>query len=217
MSELTAQMMAEDHSAKAREMYERDNYVFPAVALYDGMGAGPMLMPQRNSFDGDVPTQLATLVMLTGEFVKARYVVVIVEAWMKAYDAKEYREHNEEPHLERGQLQRESDTDASIHTVIMVCAHDLVNPDNTHSIMNEVTGNPLKIKWQIKPMTGKPIGRLADVILGAYHGSKMLRGNPIAAPIKGDTLHERLQWIAEHGHLAAAMVTEVSTQPERNN
>lgn len=214
MSELTAQTMAEFHSERAREMYETDHYVFPAVGLLDGLGAGPLMMPKRDSFDGDVPTQLATLVMLTGEFVEARYIVVIVEAWMKAFEADD---PVRDTGLERGQLQKQSDTDASIHTVIMVAAHDLTNPDNTHSIMNEVTGDPLKIKWEIKPMTGKPIGRLADMILGAYAGSKMLRANPMAAPIQGSTLQERLTWVADVGHLAAAMVTEVSAQPEGNN
>lgn len=209
MSELTVIAIAESYASTARMHYERDGHVIPLVAFVDGAGAGVTAMPHRDAFKGDVPEQLSGLCIALGEFVEARYIIVVVEAWSKRFKPEDH------PSLERGQLAREADTDADIHTTVMTCAYDLTDLDHSHSIFSQVGGDPRNVEWDIRGQSGRLEGRLADLVLAGYSASKLVAGTGFFPP--DQDLKGRLQALAEMNQLSAAMVTETSTPPERNN
>ena len=205
--DLTAKEVATTFAKAARTIYERAGHLAPAVHILDIKGAGLSMIPNTVRFGGEAREQLAALVALAADAVDTVFICTCVEAWTKAFPPSV---DGELPDLERGQLQRESEQDATIQTSLVVHAIDVRDPAQSYNIMATVTGDPRDHTFDVHEADGIMPGAFVDIILRAYN-SACLGRIPLPESATG-SLENRLTFLAGLEFISAATATTASLE-----
>lgn len=205
---LTAQKLAEAYSEGARKNYDGDGHLTPILHVLDAGGLGVSLVPNPSRFNGQPREQLSALVAMVSDVIDVAFVATITEGWIKTYPEADFP--RDLPNLERGQLQRESETDPEVRTSAMVSVYDVSDLDQSYSVISAVKGDPRDHEWDIMPQEGRPLGGFPEDVIKAY-----LVGSQRMFPIPHDhTIEQRLEWLIQIDFIVIGMAAIEDT--ERN-
>lgn len=156
-----ARSLVETIATAARENFIADGHLAPVAICYPAdPEAGSVVFGLAITPDnGGAPKAMDAAITLGGIVMGCRYITLVSETWMRAYDEGERGPGGELPHIERGHLERLHDEgDAAVHTSLLVSLYDLEDIDASFTMMLDADDD-----FKRTEVEGAGEGAIADV------------------------------------------------------
>ncbi len=143
MSTAYVRQLAEFYNEGGRKAHDQDGVTQPVVAFHGDRHVVVFLAPM-----GDIhPTdRIGQIVVALTCVAKPRYIVTVTEGWARVWDAEA---EGMPPELNRGDLQRMSETDPKVKTVIMTQVMDIKVPRESYFMTAITEGDPRDKQWKV--------------------------------------------------------------------
>lgn len=162
MSAITALRLAEMLSGTAREHYEADGHVAPALFMTDATGHGLCMLPP----DGHPTDTLTRACFFLSPAFKGQltFVAAVTEAWVKSFKEDDLPES-----FDRGDLQRAHENlDPEVRTCVVTTVLDIKQGEDFTVMINDInTGPDHTPVWERSVHEGRAEGMLPERLFAA--------------------------------------------------